>query len=250
MMYLFPRLCLVIALFVATPLRAADITVFAAASLQTALDRVAADWSAATGDTVTPVYDGSGRLARQIVQGAPADIFISASVEWMDELDAQQVLRPGSRRDILGNTLVLIAPVGSPQGDPLGDLLTSLGDGKLAIGNVDSVPAGQYGKAALTSLGQWDQVAPQIVQTDNVRVALALVSLGEAALGIVYASDAQADPGVQIVDTFAADSHPPIIYPAALTHDADPAALAFLDYLTTPPAQAVFIAEGFIGAPK
>ena len=243
-------LCVILSVLAATPSGAARITVYAAASLQTALDRVAADWAGATGDTVIPVYDGSARLARQIVAGAPADIYISASPEWMDFAEAQGAVAADTRRDILGNTLVLIAPANRVLTDPLVNLAAGLDDRPLAMGNVDTVPAGIYGKAALTSLGQWDAVAPRVVQTGNVRVALALVALGEAGLGIVYASDARVEPRVRIVATFAADSHPPIIYPAALTAEANPAARAFLDYLTTPPAQAVFVAEGFTGAPE
>lgn len=242
----FTLLCLL----AATPATADDITVFAAASLQTALDRVAADWAADTGNRVIAVYDGSGRLARQIAQGAPADIFISASPDWMDSLEIDKTIVPSSRRDILGNALVLIAPAGATIADPLADLMARLGDGKLAMGNVDTVPAGVYGKAALTSLGLWEAVAPHVAQTDSVRAALALVSLGEASMGIVYASDAMADKGVQVIAIFPDESHPPIIYPAALTGDAGPAAQAFLDYLSTPLARAVFVAEGFAGAPK
>ncbi len=244
------RNCVILCLLIAAPARATDLTIFAAASLQTALDRIAADWSAASGDKVTPVYDGSARLARQIAAGAPADIFVSASPDWMDFLATQDAIDPATRRDILGNALVLIAPADADFSDPLADLAGRLGTEKLAMATVDSVPAGIYGKAALTSLGLWLSVEPQVVQTDNVRGALALVALGEAAMGIVYASDAKAEPRVHVIASFDAATHPPIIYPAALTRSATTGAQAFLDYLSAPPAQAVFAAEGFTVAPQ
>jgi molybdate transport system substrate-binding protein len=238
---------LILALLIPVPAMAGDTTVYAAASLKTVLDDIAADWQAETGDTVTLVYGGTPAMARQIEQGAPADIFIAASADWMDDVIDAGLMQPGSRRDILGNALVLVGPAGAPPLtlSPGTDLAGLLGDGKLSMALVDSVPAGQYGKAALTTLGLWDRIEPQVAQSENVRAALALVAQGEAPLGIVYASDAVAEPRVTVVATFAPDTHPPIVYPAALTADADAAAAAFLDGLGTPAAQAIFAANGF-----
>lgn len=242
-------LALVLAALVAAPAAAEEVTVFAAASMKTALDAVAADWQAATGNTVTVSYAGSNALAKQIIEGAPADIFLSAAENWMDEVEKAGLVQPGTRRDLLGNTLVLVAankdaaPVEIAPGF---DLKALLGEGKLAMALVDSVPAGQYGKAALTSLGAWDAVAPSVAQAENVRAALALVSTGEAPYGIVYATDAAADPGVKVVGTFPDDSHPPILYPVALlTGAADKADSDFLAHLSSPEARATFTAQGF-----
>lgn len=232
---------------------AEEITVFAAASLKNALDQIAADWQIATGNTVVIAYDGSAKLAKQIEQGAPADLFISASGAWMDVLSEQQLIRGETRKDILGNTLILVAagqgaaPVEITQGF---DLKGLLGDGKLSMGTVESVPAGQYGKQALENLGVWASIQANVAQSDNVRAALALVAMGEAPYGIVYASDAVADDAsgdkVSVVGTFPADSHAPIVYPAAvLAASAKPEAQAFLDALSGDAAQAVFAAQGF-----
>ena len=201
------------------PSRTALILVFAAASLKTALDAIAADWQATSGTTVTISYDSSAKLAKQIQQAAPADIFISASKQWMDALAEGGLIRPESRRDILGNRLILVAAdkAAAPVEIVAGfDLAGMIGDGKLAMAMVDSVPAGQYGKQALTYLGVWDAVLPKVAQSDNVRAALRLVASGEAAYGIVYASDAVAEARVAVVGTFPDDSHQPIIYPAAV----------------------------------
>lgn len=229
--------------------RAAEVTVFAAASLRNALDEVAAGWQATTGNTVSISYAGSARLARQIEQGAPADLFISANVAWMDHLEAAGLIDRASRRDLLGNRLVLVAhgrnaaPVELVEGD---DLARRLGDGRLAMALVDAVPAGIYGKAALEELGLWATVADRTAQTDNVRAALALVALGEAPLGIVYATDAVAEPGVTVVATFPASSHPPIVYPVALTTEGGkPAALDLLAWLDSAAARAAFERQGF-----
>lgn len=226
----------------------AEVTVFAAASLKTALDEIAADYTTGTGIPVTLSYGGSPALARQIAEGAPADIFLSASTAWMDVLQDKALIQPDSRRDLLGNTLILIAP-GTAQPvtiDATLDLPGLLDGGKLSMALVDSVPAGQYGKEALASLGLWSAVEPSVVQSENVRAALQLVALGEAALGIVYASDAIAEPAVAVLGTFPADSHTPITYPAALTVTAAPAAAAFLDHLASPEATAIFTANGFL----
>ena len=234
----------------AAPLRAgADVTVFAAASLTTALDRVAAAWTAQTGQTATLSYAGSSSLARQIQLGAPADIFISASTDWIEALAASGDLRPGTRRDILGNRLVLIAH--GPDAPPVTldatlDLPALLGGGRLAMALVDAVPAGVYGKAALTHLGLWDAVAPQVAQADNVRAALVFVARGEAPLGIVYATDAAVSDNVTVIGTFPADSHAPITYPAAITAQSDsPQAHAFLAFLASDSARAIWQDHGF-----
>lgn len=223
----------------------AEVTVFAAATLKTALDEIATGYSAGTGTAVTLSYAGTPALARQIEQGAPADVFISASVDWMDALAAKGLIQPDSRRDLLGNRLVLIGPTGAAP-LVLEDLAARLGEGRLAMALVDAVPSGQYGKAALESLGLWEAVAPSVVQSENVRAALHLVALGEAALGIVYASDAVAEPRVTVLATFPETSHPRIIFPVALTLTASPEAAAFLDHLASPEAAEVFAANGFL----
>ena len=231
------------------PAAAAEVVVFAAASMKTALDTVAAAYQADTGHTVTISYAGSAQLAKQILDGAPADIFVSASVQWMDEVELGGAVVPGTRRALLGNTLGLVAA--GPAAPPVAldrdtDLPALLAGGKLAMALVDSVPAGQYGKAALTTLGLWDAAEPFVAQVDNVRAALALVATGEAPYGIVYATDAAAEPRVRVVGSFAADTHDPITYPVALLASAqDPADRAFLDALSAPPADAVFAAQGF-----
>jgi molybdate transport system substrate-binding protein len=234
----------------------ADVTVFAAASLKTALDRIAADWADQTGTAVVVSYGGSAALARQIAEGAPADIFLPASVEWMDDLDVKALILSGSRRDLLGNRLILVAH--GPQADAAAepatidgslDLTAMLGGGKLSMAMAESVPAGQYGKEALLNLGLWAGVEASIVQSENVRAALQLVRLGEAPLGIVYASDAVAEPGVTVIGIFPESSHRPIVYPGALTLTAGPEAGAFLDHLASPGAQEVFRAHGFVALP-
>ena len=188
-------------------------------------------------------------MARQIDAGAPADIFISANPGWMDHLAGRGLVQNATRVALLGNSLVLVAPNKSP---PLGelrsglDLASRLGTDRLAMALINAVPAGIYGKTALISLGLWSQVADKVAQTDNVRTALALVALGEAPLGIVYASDALAQPKVKTLATFPAESHPPILYPAALISDSTaPQAAAFLSYLQSEQAQTVFLANGF-----
>jgi molybdate transport system substrate-binding protein len=234
----------------AGPLAAETVTVFAAASLQTALDRVAGAFTAETGHQVVVSYAGSNVLAQQIIAGAPADIFLSASEPWMDEVAAAGLVLPGFRQDLLGNRLVLVAH--SPDAPALDlaanpDLGGALAGGKLAMPFVDAVPAGQYGKEALENLGLWAAVEPHVVQTENVRAALALVARGEAPYGIVYATDAAAEPGVTVVGTFPADSHAPILYPVSLlTTAADAADRAFFDALSAPPAAAIFAEEGFL----
>jgi molybdate transport system substrate-binding protein len=229
--------------------QAEEVVVFAAASMKTALDEVAAAFEAETGHTVTISYAGSNALAQQIIAGAPADIFVSAAVTWMDEVEKAGLLVPGTRRDLFGNTLVLIAHGKEAAPVDLGqdtDLAALLAGGKLSMALVASVPAGQYGKAALESLGLWSGVAADVAQSDNVRAALALVSAGEAPYGVVYATDAVADDNVTVVATFPDDSHPPILYPGALlTGAADAADRAFFEALSGDMADAIFAAQGF-----
>ena len=222
---------------------AGTVIVFAAASLKTALDALAAQYTQQTGEPVVLSYGGSSALARQILQGAPADLFVSANPGWMDVVDQAGLIQPGSRVDLLGNRLVLIAPAGSDvQFTPGDDLGALLGDGHLSMAMVQAVPAGIYGQAALQSLDQWDAIAGQIAQSDNVRAALRLVALGEAPLGIVYDTDARADPQVQILHRFAPDTHPPITYPMAqITPDAD----GFARFLRSDAARALFDRYGF-----
>ncbi len=232
---------------------AASVVVFAAASLKTALDAIGARWTAATGSTVTFSYAASGALARQIENGAPADIFASADLKWMDYAAERKLIVPASRRHLLGNALVLVAPRDSAIDLEIGPgfkLAEALGDGRLATGDPRSVPVGAYAQAALTALGVWDAVAAKIAGAESVRAALAFVARGEAKLGIVYRSDAASEPKVRIVGTFPAASHAPIVYPFALTAGSNSAtAAAFLAYLAGPEAKAVFTAEGFTVAP-
>lgn len=241
---------LALAMLLAAPARAAEITVFAAASLRTALDAAAAEWRAATGDEVALSYAATPALARQIEAGAPADIFIAASADWMDELERQGLIVPGARRDFFGSRIVLVAHGGGSAAEDIGpdfDLAGRLGDGRLAMAMVDSVPAGIYGRQALESLGLWDAVAPRVAQAENVRAALALVATGEAPYGIVYATDAVAEPRVSVAGTFPDGSHDPIVYPGAIIEGspAPDAARSFLDWLASSQARAIFAAQGF-----
>ncbi|MBB4953812.1 molybdate transport system substrate-binding protein [Agrobacterium vitis] len=230
-------------------LAADSITVFAAASLKETLGQIAQNWTADTGKQVKLSFAASSALARQIDEGAPADVFISADLNWMDHLDKGGQLREGSRVNLLGNRIVLVAPSTSSvavQIRPGFDLAHLLGSNRLAMGNVESVPAGIYGKQALTSLGVWESVKGKIAQADNVRAALLLVSRQEAPFGIVYETDARVDPGVKIVDRFPQDSHPAIIYPAAVVKaSTNPDAAAFLSFLQTAASAQIFKAAGF-----
>lgn len=219
----------------------ADTRVFAAASLKTALDEVGQLYRLETGNSMVAAYAGSSVLARQIAQGAPADIFVSANTDWMDSLDTAGQVR--ERVDLLGNRLVVIT--GASGSTPTGGSLT-IGTGRVAMAMVASVPAGIYGREALTSLGLWDDVEDRAVQTDNVRAALRLVAIGAAKSGIVYQTDAMAEPRVQIFGTFPEDSHTPIIYPAGLLTSARPESHAFWQFLQSEAAQEVFLAHGFL----
>lgn len=234
----------------ATAAGADEITVFAAASLANAMAGIEDRFEVATGHDLIVSLAGSSALARQIQQGAPADIFISANPGWMDALEAEGLVEAGTRFDLLNNSMVLVAhgaDAGPVEIGPDMDLAGLLGGGRLAMALVDAVPAGIYGKAALESLGLWDGVADSVAQADNVRAALALVALGEAPYGIVYATDAAAEDGVGIVATFPADTHPPIVYPAAAMAESDnPLNETFLDYLRGPEARAAFERQGFV----
>ena len=225
------------------------VLVFAAASLQTALNAVAAEWRRETGKAASFSFAGSPSLARQIEQGAPADIFASADAEWMDWAEARSLVRPGSRRNLLGNTLVLVAPraeAGDLRIGPGFPLASALQGSRLATGNPASVPLGRYAEAALRSLKVWDGVGKLIAGTDNARAALALVARGEARFGIVYETDARTEERVRIVGVFPPESHPPILYPFALTaRSTNPDAAAFLGYMSSPAAIRIFEAQGF-----
>jgi len=226
-----------------------DVIVFAAASLKNALDAINAQWQKETGKKASISYGASPTLAKQIEHVAPAQMFISADLDWMDYLAQKNLIKPETRSNLLGNRIVLIAHKDRTQPidiKPGFDLANALGDGRLSMANVDSVPAGKYGKAALEKLGVWSSVSGKLAQAENVRAALLLVSRGEAPLGIVYQTDAAADPHVKIVGTFPDDTHPPIIYPIALTSTANhPDAAAFLDYLKSAKARPLYEAQGF-----
>ena len=242
-------LATLIAATLAAPLRAEEVVVFAAASLKTALDEVAAEFEASTGHSLTISYAGSNQLAKQIIEGAPADIFLSAAVNWMDAVDQAGLVAVGQRRDLWGNDLVLIAHGTDASPVEIGpelDLAKLLGGGMLSMAMVDAVPAGQYGKQSLEALGLWAVAEPLVAQSENVRAALALVATGEAPYGIVYASDAVAGDNVTVVGQFPETSHAPITYPAALlTGAADAADRAFFDALSADAADATFAAQGF-----
>jgi molybdate transport system substrate-binding protein len=223
--------------------------VFAAASMKNALDDINAAFLKATGVKVTASYAASSALAKQIEQGAPADIFASADIEWMDYSSQKKAIKDDTRVDLLGNRLVLIAPKDSKiekvDIGPSFDLTRLIGDGRIATGEVTSVPAGKYAKGALEKLGIWPSVQHKFAMADNVRAALVLVARGEAVLGIVYETDAKVDPNVKIIGAFPADSHPPITYPVAATVNAKPEAAAYLNFLRSNTAKAVFEQYGF-----
>jgi molybdate transport system substrate-binding protein len=242
-------LALLCAALFATPVLAADITVFAAASLTDALNEIGKAYEAKTGNHVVFSFAASSVLARQIESSAGADMFLSADLDWMDYLDKKALLAPGTRHTLLRNHLVLIAPAGLKvhmKIAPKFDLAGALGNSRLAIADPASVPAGKYGKTALTNLGVWDNVSGKLAVAENVRAALAYVARGETTLGIVYNTDAKIEPRVHVVGTFPDDSHKPILYPVALTKDAKPGAADFETYLQSPAAKAVFTKDGFI----
>lgn len=232
------------------PAAAADkVIVFAAASLKNALDAIAAAYKAEKGTEIAISYAGSSALAKQLESGAPADLFVSADLDWMDHVQKANLIKVETRKNLLGNTLVLVAPTDSAAAieiKPGFDLAGAVGDGKLAMADVKAVPAGKYGKASLEKLGAWAAVESKVAQAENVRAALALVASGEAPFGVVYQTDATAEPKVKVVATFPEDSHPPIIYPIAqIAASTNPAAADFLQYVESPAAAAVFEQQGF-----
>jgi molybdate transport system substrate-binding protein len=226
-----------------------SITVFAAASMKNALDELDTAYTKKTGVKVTASYAASSALAKQIEQGAPADVFISADSDWMDYVAAKNSIDRQTRVNLLGNSLVLIAPKDSKIDDvnigPGFDLAKLAGDGRIATGDAKAVPVGKYAKAALEKLGSWQAAEPKFAMAENVRAALTLVARGEAALGVVYATDAKVEPGVKVVGTFPADSHPAIIYPVAATTTAKPAASDYLAFLRSTVAKMIFEKAGF-----
>ena len=225
---------------------APDVLVFAAASLKTALDDVALQWQAKTGAKPTVSYAATSTLARQILRGAPADVFLSANREWMDVLEKDGLIRRETRRNLVGNRLVLVGHGPSLARVRLVNLPARLDDGRLAMALVDAVPAGIYGRQALKALGIWNSVAPRVVQADNVRAALAFVARGEAPFGIVYATDAGASAKVSVVASFPPSSHRPIVYPAALTAGTgNGKADAFYAHLFSDEARRLFERQGF-----
>ncbi len=230
--------------------RADDVVVFAAASLKDALDTINADWQKAHGKHARISYAASSTLAKQIEAAAPADVFISADLDWMNYVDERKLIVPASRKNLLGNSLVLIAPAdGNPAPadiKPDFPLAKMLGGGKLAMADPNAVPAGKYGKAALVKLGVWDSVSGSVAAAENVRACLALVARGEAPFGIVYKTDAAVDRKVKVVGTFPTDSHPAITYPVAQTTASKKAeAAAFITYLGSPDATRQFEHFGF-----
>jgi molybdate transport system substrate-binding protein len=225
------------------------ITVFAAASMKNALDDVNAAFTKSAGIKVAASYAASSALIKQIENGAPADVFVSADLDWMDYGAQHKLIKDDTRVNLLGNRLVLIAPKDSKIDHvtiaPGFDLAKLVGDGRIVTGDVRAVPVGKYAKAALGKLGAWAAAEPKFAMTENVRAALTLVARGEAALGIVYETDAKVEPNVKIVGAFPADSHPPIVYPVALTVNAKPEAAQYLAFLRLPAAKTVFETYGF-----
>ena len=225
------------------------LTVFAAASMKNALDEVDNAYTAKSGVKIVASYAASSALAKQIEQGAPADVFMSADTTWMDYVKDKKSINEPTRVDLLGNSIVLIAPKDSKIDkvtiDQGFDLAKLAGDGKITTGDVKSVPVGKYAKAALEKLGAWTAVEPKMAMAENVRAALALVARNEAVLGIVYSTDAKVEPGVKIVATFPTNSHPPIVYPVAATSTAHKDAADYLAFLRSSEAKAIFEKYGF-----
>lgn len=229
--------------------QAQDVVVFAAASLTNALDEAGQLFERQGGAHTKISYAASSALAKQIESGAPADMFISADLDWMDYLEQHHLIQTATRKNLLGNRLVLVAPAESDakaEIKPGLDLVGLLKGGRLAMADPDSVPAGKYGKAALEKLGVWNSVRAAVAPAETVRAALLFVSRRETPLGIVYATDAAADPRVKIVGVFPPDTHPPIIYPAALTADSKNASAArLLEFLGSAAAKPIFEKQGF-----
>ena len=243
----------VLAVLAAPPARAQDagpVVVYAAAALKNVIDDTMARWKAQTGVAIVASYSHAPALARQIEQGAPADIFISADLDWMDYLDKLNLIDRKTRVDLFGNSLVLIAAIDDPARiklTPGADLAGLAGNDRIAVCTIASCPGGKYAKAALEGLGIWDAVKPKLVDQETVRVALAAVARGEVKFAIVYSTDAAIEPKVRVVDTFPAGSHPPIIFPAAIVAASKhPAAPGFLSFLRSPDGAAIFQKYGFV----
>ncbi|MEX0751897.1 MAG: molybdate ABC transporter substrate-binding protein [Xanthobacteraceae bacterium] len=230
------------------------IVVFAAASAKNAFDDIGAAFMRKAGIKVVASYAASSALIKQIEQGAPADVYLSADRDWMDYASERKLVQAGTRADLLGNRLVLIAPrnvaVENAIIDKNLDLARLSGGGRIVIGDVRAVPAGKYAKAALANLGLWSAVEKKLAMTENVRVALALVARGEAPLGIVYETDAKAEPAVKVIGIFPSQSHPAIVYPVALTAAAKPEAASFLAFLRSQEAKSIFERYGFSFLPE
>jgi molybdate transport system substrate-binding protein len=225
-----------------------EVLVFAAASLTNVLDEIGAAYTQQTRQPVKFSYAASSALARQLEAGARADVFFSADLEWMDYLQARGLIVRATRRNVLRNRLALVAPADSKielKIAPGFALAAALGNGRLATGDPESVPVGKYARSALTSLGVWNDIADRLVRADNVRSALAFIARGETPLGIVYETDAKIEKRVRVVDFFPADSHPPIVYPVAVTAQARPSAVQFIDFLRSSAAQNAFEKYGF-----
>jgi molybdate transport system substrate-binding protein len=231
---------------------AADVLVFAAASLKNAMDDAVSAFEKNGGDRVSVSYGASSALAKQIEAAAPADIFVSADLDWMDYVQQRSLIQAQTRKNFLGNRLVMVAPASSDINvdiAPNFPLAKLLGGGRLSMADPDAVPAGKYGKAALETLGVWSTVEDKVARAENVRAALFFVARGEAPLGIVYATDAAAQSGVRIAGVFPEDTHPPIVYPIALTGSKNPAAAKFLAFLESPAATPLFQKRGFTVLP-
>ncbi len=253
--YSLPLLTFFAAILFSSPASWADgpekLTVYAAASTTNAMTEVAKLYEKKTGTQVALSFASSSTLAKQIEMGAPAQVYLSANPEWMDYLEQKGLIEPGGRADVLGNRIALIAPADSAieevKIEKGFDLAKILGDGYLAMGDPDHVPAGMYGKAALQGLGAWEAVEKKVARAKDVRAALALVERGESPLGLVYTTDAAISEKVKVVGLFPEDSHPPIVYPVAIVKGADlKASMPFIDFLKTPEASALFTKYGFI----
>ena len=244
-----PLIAALLGVFPAVSAAQEKVVVFAAASLKNAVDEITDEWQSETGKVATISYAGSSALAKQIEQGAPADVFISADLDWMSYLSQMGLTVTATEQPLVGNRIVLVAPSDTDavaEIAPGFDLAGLLRDGQLAMANVDAVPAGRYGKAALETLGVWNSVSGRVAQADNVRAALALVATGEAPLGIVYETDAAAEPAVRVVGRFPENTHPPIVYPLALLSGSNnPDAAELVRFLRSPAARVSFERQGF-----
>lgn len=229
-----------------------EIVVFGAASLTDVLGEITAEFTRASGIRVKTSFAASSALARQIESGARADVFFPADLEWMDYLLERKLIQATTRKEVVANRLVLVAPADSKVSVKIRSGVSfteSLTGGRLATGDPDSVPVGKYAQAALKSLGAWEQVEPRLIRAENVRSALAFVARGEAALGIVYATDARAESKVRILDTFPEDSHPPIRYPIAATATSGAEGIRFVDFVASAKARPLFVKYGFAPLP-